>query len=233
MIRVAIDCFWIDKPRGLGRYLREVLNALSKWKPAGVEIYALAPSGVKGRSDLIWPGINYVFCPSFPYPIWENVVVPVFARRAGVDVVHSPNNTAPFFWQAGLPWVVTIHDLIYLNALGVNWYQRFGNILRRISLFSIRRRGIKVLTVSRASALVIKSEINLASDVAYTPCETLDFSEVIDKGSSSFKTILHVGGEAEHKNTKRVVEAFLSLNLPDVKLVVLGLSNTSELALNY
>jgi glycosyltransferase involved in cell wall biosynthesis len=79
---------------------------------------------------------------------WEQITVPLAARRLGADVLFVPYWAAPL-WQP-VPTVVTIHDLIpiLLPAYQGGWLQRL--YFRLVSLTA--RRAAAVITVSHASA---------------------------------------------------------------------------------
>ncbi|WP_231590644.1 glycosyltransferase family 4 protein [Hymenobacter terrenus] len=84
-----------------------------------------------------------------PYPLWEQVLLPRAAQRAGVQLLHCTSNTAPL--QAGMPLVLTLHDIIYLEPLDLrrgSWYQRAGNLYRRWNVPRVMPKCQRVLTVS-------------------------------------------------------------------------------------
>lgn len=84
-----------------------------------------------------------------PYPLWEQLLLPRAARQAGVDVLHCTSNTAPL--RAGVPLVLTLHDIIYLEPLDLrrgSWYQRLGNLYRRWNVPKVAPQSRRVLTVS-------------------------------------------------------------------------------------
>jgi glycosyltransferase involved in cell wall biosynthesis len=83
------------------------------------------------------------------YPVWEQRSLPALAKKDKVDLLHCTSNTAPV--NAGVPLVVTIHDIIYLEKLSFTegtLYQRFGNLYRRWNVPRIARRADIIITVS-------------------------------------------------------------------------------------
>jgi glycosyltransferase involved in cell wall biosynthesis len=87
--------------------------------------------------------------PGGPYPVWEQFLLPKAAQQAGVDLLHCTSNTAPL--HAGLPLVLTLHDIIYLESIDLSkgsWYQRIGNLYRRWNVPRVLPHCQRVLTVS-------------------------------------------------------------------------------------
>jgi glycosyltransferase involved in cell wall biosynthesis len=80
------------RPRGWGRYARELLAALER-EHDGIEVRAVHDGG---------PGPELVF---------EQVRLPRLLRRERVDAVHAPNCFLPL--RRPCPGVVTVHDLAF------------------------------------------------------------------------------------------------------------------------
>jgi len=95
------------------------------------------------------PNFHVVEVAGGPYPLWEQVLLPRAAREAGVHLLHCTSNTAPL--RAGVPLVLTLHDIIYLEPLDLrrgSWYQRAGNLYRRWNVPRVMPLCQRVLTVS-------------------------------------------------------------------------------------
>jgi len=88
-----------------------------------------------------------------PYPIWEQLALPRAVKRLKCDLLHCTSNTAPE--MPGLPLVLTLHDIIYmegsffslLKGKGTG-YQRFGNVYRRHIVPIAVKKSARVITVS-------------------------------------------------------------------------------------
>jgi glycosyltransferase involved in cell wall biosynthesis len=80
------------RPRGWGRYARELLGALERERD-GIEVRAVHDGG---------PGPELVF---------EQLRLPRLLRRERVDAVHVPNCFLPL--RRPCPGVVTVHDLAF------------------------------------------------------------------------------------------------------------------------
>ncbi|MGI8594096.1 MAG: glycosyltransferase family 4 protein [Solirubrobacteraceae bacterium] len=117
--RVGLNLIYLvpGETGGMEVYARELIPALVEAAAGRVELVAFvnreaasAPGGpwgelipavtvpVRARSRVQWV-------------LGEQVLLPVLARRAGVELVHSLASTAPVL--GGFRRVVTIHDLIY------------------------------------------------------------------------------------------------------------------------
>jgi len=95
------------------------------------------------------PNFHVIEIPGGPYPVWEQILLPKAVQKAEVQLLHCTSNTAPL--QAGLPLILTLHDIIYLETLNLrlgSWYQRLGNLYRRWNVPRIVPQCQRVLTVS-------------------------------------------------------------------------------------
>ncbi|GAA4346100.1 glycosyltransferase family 1 protein [Hymenobacter saemangeumensis] len=156
-------------PRPAGRPLRIGIEAQRLFRPHkhGMDIVALELIRNLQQLDLeneyfifVKPDADHgvlqetanfhiVPVPGGPYPLWEQVLLPRAVRKAGVDLLHCTSNTAPL--NAGVPLVLTLHDIIYLEPLDLrrgSWYQRAGNLYRRWNVPRVLPRCERVLTVS-------------------------------------------------------------------------------------
>lgn len=116
-MRVLIDATAMPVDRGgVARYVDELVRALAEpgeldvvvaCQPRDAERYrALAPTATLavGPSALAWRGFRL---------LWEQLGLPLVARRHAVDVVHSPHYTTPLL--TGRPRVVTVHDVTFFS----------------------------------------------------------------------------------------------------------------------
>lgn len=88
-----------------------------------------------------------------PYPIWEQWALPRAVKKMKCDLLHCTSNTAPE--MPGLPLVLTLHDIIYMEGSWLSLlrgkgtaYQRFGNVYRRHIVPLAVRKSSRVITVS-------------------------------------------------------------------------------------
>jgi glycosyltransferase involved in cell wall biosynthesis len=88
------------------------------------------------------------------YPLWEQISLPRAAKTAGCAILHCTSNTAPVF--SSVPVVITLHDIIYMEKSYLEiltgsgtWYQKLGNVYRRMVIPRIIGRSRKIITVSQ------------------------------------------------------------------------------------
>jgi glycosyltransferase involved in cell wall biosynthesis len=141
LTRVAFDARALEQPelaeRGIGRYVRSLLDAL---EAGGYDVVAL----------------RRLRRPPAPARIAELFEHPLLARdvmRVGADVMHSPSIDFATM-RPGVPYVVTIHDLVPLKR--PERYLRTG----------IKHR-LRYAAAKRASRLIVPTQ-SVASD-----CELL------------------------------------------------------------
>lgn len=101
---------------GVARYIAGLLRGLTD---LGVTVNVVVK-----RSDRAWlldqaPGHHVLEAPpsvsSRPLRLlWEQIGLPILARRLRVDVIHSPHYTFPFFARRKV--VVTVHDATFFSA---------------------------------------------------------------------------------------------------------------------
>jgi len=123
-MKIGINTLFFRHPAsGSGQYLIQLLNALAHIAPQ--HDYLLVgpdPLSESVRRQLQAPFPQHIqpvtgllaAHPSLEKMTWEQWTGPRAARRLGVDVLHVPHFAPPLL-TAGLPVVVTIHDVIPLR----------------------------------------------------------------------------------------------------------------------
>lgn len=175
------------------------------------------------------------------YPFWEQIALPKAAKAAGCQILHCTSNTAPIF--TSIPLVVTLHDIIYmessyfkiLSGTG-SWYQKFGNLYRKIFVPKIVKMSRKIITVSHFEKKRIAQFFGMADSsklVAVYNGVSEHFKIVIDQDElKRVKERYHLpdhyffflGNTDPKKNTKGTLKAFsdfLKQTGSDMKLVML------------
>lgn len=234
-MRILIDGFYVDKPRGHGRYIRELLHALGAHARRGFDVVVAVPKGAQFGARLgaqLGDGISLVPCPTMPFPVWEQAFLPFLCTRFKPDVLHCGYNTAPLLPPNGARRVVvTLHDLMFRYGDVTTLYQRIGRSYRNFVFDKLPLKRYDVVCVSKATAAELYDAKGKASKVVYTAVD--EFSELTprlgarqDRGAY----FLHIGGTAPHKNTERTISAFLRHAPATHRLVVLGVPASSGLA---
>jgi glycosyltransferase involved in cell wall biosynthesis len=134
-VKVALDTRVLADPaladRGIGRYVHELAGALPA---AGVEVEALR--------DLRRP-----WAPGRVAEGWEHLLLGRDARAEGADLLHSPSVDGATI-RPGLPYVVTLHDLVPLKQ--PSRYLRTG--LKHRLRYAAVRGASRVIVPTRAVA---------------------------------------------------------------------------------
>jgi glycosyltransferase involved in cell wall biosynthesis len=155
------------------------------------------------------------------YPYWEQVMLPAAAKAELVDVLHCTSNTAPM--KSSMPLVLTLHDVIYMEKspwAGGSWYQKFGNMYRRMVVPKVVQFAHTVITVSEFEKNVISDQFPDIKDkveVVYNGKSTYFHNKYSDSELNSVKEkynlpdefMFFLGNTDPKKNLNRVVESYI------------------------
>jgi glycosyltransferase involved in cell wall biosynthesis len=153
-MRAALDLRVLEDPalgeRGIGRYARELAAALrARVGEAGASPPA-RPGHASERAQVELVELRGLARPPAPARIaelWEHALLGRDARRAGADVLHSPAIDLTTI-RPGMPYVVTLHDLVPLKR--PERYLRTG--LKHRLRYAAVRRATRVIVPTRAVA---------------------------------------------------------------------------------
>jgi glycosyltransferase involved in cell wall biosynthesis len=229
-LRVAVDARALDLPylrgQGMGRYTASLLEALVPVShQRGGELVLMRDAGAAASpfaaSASSEPAVT-LRRPRLPEPLAipiERIALPRDVRRTRADVLHctAVYRATP---SPGLPWVLSLHDVIPL--LFRQEYLRSG-LLYRLMYTAARRAGL-ILTVSQCSREDIVSQLGVpaervevvpgAAGVRFRPSPP--DPELLHGLGVTGPYVLYVGGLAEHDPRKRVpelIEAFGSWSI--------------------
>ncbi|WP_253258855.1 glycosyltransferase family 4 protein [Subtercola boreus] len=149
-LRVLFDATAIPVDRGgVGRYVENVVVELVR---SGVPLAVVCQP--RDRSAFAAAGVTRVIeiagwgGRASGRLVWEQLVLPGLARRAGAAIIHSPHYTFPLFTRRKR--VVTVHDLTFFTAPEV--HGRVKRVFFRSWIRAARLLGVTVVTPSRATA---------------------------------------------------------------------------------
>ena len=212
MLRVGIDGRAFASPAaGVRRYIKGLTRALLS---LGEPLELIALGGLD--ASVFPPGVGHVAEPPHPPTNlgWTLVGLPRAARRAGVDVLHAPAYTAPFWSPA--PVVLTIHDVSYERH--PQWYPYRRDWARRAFYRRSAHVASRILTVSRFSASEITAAYGIPAermtvtplgvDGAFTATNPGFRSELPPGVTAPY--LLHVGDLHERRNLAMLIGAVLS-----------------------
>jgi glycosyltransferase involved in cell wall biosynthesis len=185
---------------------------------------------------------NIVEIPGGPYPYWEQIKLPKIAKAYNCDLLHCTSNTAPLYTKT--PLVTTLHDIIYMEESVLkllknraSWYQKIGNLYRRIIVNRVVKKSKCLVTVSDFekenitnffkdnSINSIQTIHNGVSNHFMNCPDVMSLNNVKIKYNLPDQYMLHLANKDPRKNTKNVLKAFngfLNSTSTDYKLVMLG-----------
>jgi glycosyltransferase involved in cell wall biosynthesis len=202
-MRVALDAqLTVGTATGIGEYVRGLADAL---RGRGVDVAELRqPSLDPWRFDR--------------RVIWDQCILPRRAHASQAALLHCAAGTMPRF--AGMPVVVTVHDLAWHEAQAhAPSYARY--YFGRFSLRQYRRaaRIIADSAFSRDELLRLMDDLDPQRIAVVYPGVAADFCNV-ERATSDGRTILAVGTVERRKNLEVLIRALP--RLADAKLVAIG-----------
>lgn len=150
--------------------------------------------------------------------LWDQVGLPLAARRARVDLLHCAAGTLPLF--APVPLVATVHDVAWLRVQQhTRWYARayFG----RFQLARYRRARVLFVDsdFSRRELLALAPGLDPARVAVLYPGVASDIMNVVREPSER-QTLLAVGTVEARKNLEVLVRVIAAI--PQLRLVSVG-----------
>src|SRR3989338_50390 len=141
MKTIAFDARMFDHP-GIGRYIRELLNALLSVE-RGYRFVLLGPDSLKSSLS---PSLKHVDFQKLDTPIYSLAEQWMVVHAAGCcDALHVPHFNVPVFWKKKL--IVTVHDLIYFHDPRASRFG-LGRTYSRFLLDQISKKASAVIAVS-------------------------------------------------------------------------------------
>ncbi len=172
-----------------------------------------------------------------PYPIWEQFFLPKAAKAEGCDILHCTSNTGPI-WSK-VPLITILHDIIYLESISIfkkagSWYQKLGNMYRRLVVPPVVRKSKRVSTVSNFEKERIKSFMGLGDNLVAiyngvgSHFKKITDKQILNQAKEKYKLpdnfLFFLGNTDPKKNTPNVLKAFADFKAQstiDYKLVML------------
>ncbi|MBQ7947624.1 MAG: glycosyltransferase family 4 protein [Bacteroidaceae bacterium] len=224
---------------GLGNYSRYVVEALCKY--AGNNKYMLyAPKERKNeRLELLQQ--EFKECLSLHYPkksiwkklnsLWRIWGIPADLRNDGVTLFHGLSNELPLnIKKAGIPSIVTVHDLIFLRL--PYCYRLIDRLIYNYKFRKACQNADHIIAVSECTKRDIIEFYNIPAEkisVIYQGCSTIfaqtaddaQKQEVCNRHNLPQEFILSVGSIEKRKNTMLAVKALAQLPT-NLHLVLIG-----------
>lgn len=224
---------------GLGNYSRYVIEALCAHSN-GNEYMLYTPKPRK--NERLEPLLKrFSECLSLHYPkkhlwkklnsLWRIWGIPADLRNDGVELFHGLSNELPLnIKKAGIPSIVTVHDLIFLRL--PYCYRPIDRLIYNYKFRKACKNADHIIAVSECTKRDIIKFYGIDADkisVIYQGCSTIfaetageaQKQEVKERYNLPQKYILSVGSIEKRKNTMLAVKALAHLP-SDMHLVLIG-----------
>jgi glycosyltransferase involved in cell wall biosynthesis len=217
---IGFDFLFADPRRVFGMWvyskelLRELISLRTDWR-----FIAFAPADAATDLGLVAPNLSIVLLASSPVSaekriLLQNTWLPLQCRKHGVALLHSTGNYGPIF--AGVPHVVTVHDLLV----------RYDRLHFPDHCSARRARGVEFLigmNMRTARAILTDSKFTLHElertfgkrngrmEVVYpgfSQSSKLDAREAALREEQNGRYIFALGVFPPHKNIERLIEAY-------------------------
>jgi glycosyltransferase involved in cell wall biosynthesis len=202
-VRIGLDAQLASgTATGIGEYVRGLAAAL---RAQGVDVVELSAPGLDP-----WRFDRRV--------LWDQVLLPLAARRARVDVLHCAAGTMPLV--CGLPVLVTVHDVAWLRV------QQHARPYARtyFGAFSLARyrRAARIVVDSAFSRdeLLALAAVEPARVEVVHPGVARDVMDVVRRRDDAAPFVLAVGTVEPRKNLEVLVRALV--HLPALRVVSVG-----------
>lgn len=214
--------FLTQRLTGVHRYAYEMTRALHR---AGVPLLVVAPQHIQSSYELTFP-VEQTGCTASHW--WEQVELPRYVRthHRGATIL-SFTGLGPIAYSRS---VMTIHDLSFMA--NPRWFSLPYYCFYRLMTPLAARRALHIITVSRFSQQEITTRLHVPADkitVAYNAVS----DELLHIAPKALFEPLHepylltVSSLDPRKNLKRLIEAFLHVQVPDARLYVVGAAHPS------
>ena len=160
----------------------------------------------------------------FVAQMWEQIVLPVRARKAGCTVLHHPMTTCPR-WRNGIKQIVTVHDLNFHHH--PEWISRaFRCWLSAVAVPAIKHAD-HIATISDYVLDDVRRTLGIAAEKSsriYNGLTPLPSSPAKSARDGNAQMILSVNLWQPHKNLPRLIDAFsrLRADMPTLELHLAG-----------
>jgi glycosyltransferase involved in cell wall biosynthesis len=159
---------------------------------------------------------------------WEQVALPLRARRLGAPLILSPANLAPLAWPGN---VVVIHDAVALAH--PEWFTAGYAAWHRRMLPLVARRARRVVTVSAFARAELRELLGVDAHVVPGGVDARFRPGTGQQNGLERPYVLCVGGESARKNFTALAEVARALAPRGIDMVVAGSRRAHHGALSH
>jgi len=233
-----------ENHRGMGMFTKEILLKLVEDKSFELILVSCNNIDETLKSCIIENNIFYKQI-NTPLPLFEQFLIPYLIKIYKIDVCWFPSNTFPIYKVNNVKYIVTIHDIIFLDDTIVpkNIYQKIGKFYRAFNISKGINKIDEITSVSFAALKEINDYFNIKvrlndNQVLYNSVDLkFDFDDNILKklNVENKKYIYTISGNAPHKNLPFLLESFSIFNqkYKDYKIVISGVPKSQHNLYNF
>ena len=217
--------------RGMARYVREITECLIRDYPEERWMLLVTREGqgrVMAENPKMAPYLQVL--PHGGMVSAEQWGMAATVRRLRADVLWCPYNTMPLLGLRGVPVVVPVHDLIFMDPIeGGTLYQRLGALYRRLCIRRVTRRADRLLTVSRFTGNEMTRVLGVPRSRWRVTYNKVDSMAAAIRACGDVKRedfYFTLSGDAPHKNLDRLMDWFH--RNPAERLLVAGVPIDSK-----
>jgi glycosyltransferase involved in cell wall biosynthesis len=212
-MRIGIDAR--NDGTGVGRYTFSLVRELARIDTENEYVLFLSRHRYATYSQ---PAANFRLVEAdVPWFTWrEQLQLPRLIARERLDLVHFPNVTVPLLTKS--PFVVTIHDLNYLDGDATFDGRSVRRTLLtagyRLELQKVRRAR-RLIAVSNATRDAVVSALRVEPQKVAVTHESAELAAdveadrtVLDRNGITAPFFLYVGSAYPYKNLPRLLDAF-------------------------
>lgn len=204
---------------GVERYAIEISHALKKIDPSIV--FLTHQDHIKQNIDA---SSNIESIGLFKNYIWEQFSLPHYLRKNKNPLLINLTNTAPLFYHNQ---ILVIHDLAFLYE--PKWFTKKAASLFEFLVKQSAKTSKKIVTVSNFTKQEVIKYLKIPSE-KITVIPGAIPSYIFRYAKENFENkygdyILTVSSIEPRKNILNLVNAFVKLNHPNLKLIIVGMSN--------
>ena len=213
---------------GIHVYLLETLRNLPHQADLKFKAFTSSPPSSKEFETVLWEKTHNLTANPIGRILWEQMVWPIRAKKAGCHMLHGAAFSLPLFTK--LPGVVTVFDLSFVH------YPEIYPTWRRIYLNFITRKAC-----SKAEHIIVISKSGKHDLIKFFQIDPSRISVIYPGVNPKFKRgclnqinkfrqakklpsrfLLHVGTLQPRKNLPFLIKAFDKARLKGVDLVFAG-----------
>jgi glycosyltransferase involved in cell wall biosynthesis len=225
-LRIGIDAR--NDRAGIGRYTFSLIRELAQIDRENEYVLFLSRERLASYPA---PGLNFrAVAADVPwFTVREQLSLPRVVGGERLDLMHYPHLTVPL--ASRTPFVVTVHDLNYLDRTAIFAGSGSRSRVRRAGYcveLGKARRARRLIAVSQhtrdnvvRALRVAPEKVTVTYEAADPPGTVEPDNSVLERHGLDAPFFLYVGAAYPYKNLARLIDAFARLGR-DLKLVLAG-----------